>query len=92
MPTHSFDRYLKHLEDDPETAQALEEERLVLNVSDAINKARLDSGLTQRQLAERSGISRITITRIENGQFNPSIRTIAALAHAMGKKATVTID
>lgn len=39
-----------------------------------IKVARLDEGLTQKDLADRVGVSRQTINAIEQGSFNPTIR------------------
>ncbi len=45
---------------------------------------RLDTGLTQQQLAERSGISQADISRYERGLGNPTRTTIEALAAVLG--------
>ena len=48
-------------------------------------EARREEGLTQKELSERSGITQADISRLENGNANPSIRTLQRLANAMGK-------
>ena len=52
-----------------------------------IIKAMLDGrnklNLTQKDLAELSGITQADISRLENGNANPSIRTLKKLAAAM---------
>jgi XRE family transcriptional regulator, regulator of sulfur utilization len=45
---------------------------------------RLDAGVTQKQLAERSGISQADVSRYERGLGNPTRATIDALAVALG--------
>jgi len=45
---------------------------------------RLDAGVTQKQLAERSGIAQADISRYERGLGNPTRATIDALAVALG--------
>jgi DNA-binding XRE family transcriptional regulator len=42
------------------------------------------AGLTQRQLAAKSGVQQADISRIEAGDANPTLVTIAALAFALG--------
>ncbi len=42
------------------------------------------AGLTQRQLAASSGVQQADISRIEAGDANPTLATIAALAYALG--------
>jgi len=49
----------------------------------AIIDARKAIGLTQRQLAERTGIAQADISRLENGNANPSLNTLKRLASAM---------
>ncbi len=47
----------------------------------ALRKAR---GLTQRQLAQKTGVNQSEISRIEGGGANPTVSTVAALAGALG--------
>jgi transcriptional regulator with XRE-family HTH domain len=42
------------------------------------------AGLTQRQLAAKSSVQQADISRIEAGDANPTLATIAALAYALG--------
>lgn len=49
----------------------------------ALKDLRMKSGLSARQLAEKSGISAAMVSRIENGQVSPSISTLDALASAL---------
>ncbi|HEX6375023.1 MAG TPA: helix-turn-helix transcriptional regulator [Allosphingosinicella sp.] len=50
------------------------------------NAARLraEAGLTQEQLAERSGFSQQYISDLERGKCNPTIVTLFELAQALG--------
>ena len=49
----------------------------------AIINARKNTGLTQKQLSERTGIAQADISRLENGNANPSLNTLKRLAAAM---------
>ena len=62
--------------------EALEPEYIIMK---AMIEARREEGLTQKDLSERSGITQADISRLENGNANPSIRTLQRLANAMGK-------
>ena len=42
--------------------------------------------VTQAELAERTGLTEATISRIENGQHRPRISTVRRLAEALGVK------
>ncbi|ARE82880.1 HTH-type transcriptional regulator DdrOC [Roseovarius mucosus] len=52
------------------------------------NFARLrnQKGLTQEQVAERSGISQQYLSGLENGRRNPTVITLHDLAEALGVK------
>ena len=61
--------------------EALQPERAVIQV---MIDARKNSGLTQKELSERTGIAQGDISKLENGNANPSIRTLQRLASGMG--------
>ena len=47
--------------------------------------ARADRRLTQREVASLTGIPQPTISEIESGLANPTLATLAELAHALGR-------
>jgi transcriptional regulator with XRE-family HTH domain len=47
-------------------------------------RIRRERGLTQGQVAERSGFSRQYLSELERGRRNPTIATLFELAQAMG--------
>ncbi len=47
-------------------------------------KIRLAKGLTQEQLAERSGFSQQYISDLERGRRNPTVVSVYELAQALG--------
>ena len=50
----------------------------------AIITARKNSHLTQKELSERTGINQADISKIENGNANPSLKLLKRLAAGMG--------
>lgn len=48
--------------------------------------ARVERGLTQRQLADLSGVSQADISRFEHGGGNPTQETLQRLAGALDRK------
>lgn len=54
----------------------------------AIMKAMLDArkktGMTQKELSEKTGIAQADISRLETGNANPSLKTLQRLAEGMG--------
>lgn len=63
------------------------------NINEDIRKTlineRTNSGYTQKQLAEKTGLSQANISRIENGQASPSIATLKKIADSIGKKLVI---
>ena len=76
--------YLAEQLKDPEFRreyEALQPEHAVIQ---AMIDARKASGLTQKELSERTGIAQGDICKLERGNANPSIKTLQRLALGMG--------
>lgn len=84
-----FQRYLERQLEDPEFRKEWEALEPEYTIMQAILDARNAEGLTQKELSERSGIAQGDISKLENGNGNPSIRTLKRLADAMGKKLKI---
>lgn len=85
----NFNDYLEQQLKDPAVKaeyDALEPEFAVMR---AIIDARIESGLTQKQLSEKTGISQADISRIERGTANPSVKTLQRIAEALGRKVSI---
>lgn len=57
-----------------------------------ILSARIEKGLTQKDLAQLTGISQADISRIENGDANPTLDTIQRLAVALGCTLSIKLQ
>ena len=80
----NFEDFLQEQLKDPELRkeyEALQPERAIIQ---AIIDARRDSGLTQKELSKRTGIAQGDISKLENGNANPSLLTLKRLAEGMG--------
>ena len=55
-----------------------------MDVIRAIVDARTQQNITQKELAERTGINQADISKLENGTRNPSINLLKRLAEGMG--------
>ena len=55
-----------------------------MEVIRAIIEARTSQNLTQKELAERTGIHQSDISKLENGTRNPSVNLLRRLAEGMG--------
>jgi transcriptional regulator with XRE-family HTH domain len=76
--------FLKEQLKDPEFRaeyEALEPEFAIVQ---AMIDARKNTGLTQKQLSEKTGIDQSDISRMESGDANPTLATLKRLATGMG--------
>ena len=55
-----------------------------MDVIRAIVDARTSQNMTQKELAERTGINQADISKLENGTRNPSLNLLKRLADGMG--------
>lgn len=84
-----FKDFLNEQMNDPDFKREYEALEIEDAIIQAFINARKFSGLTQKQLSEKTGITQPDISKLENGNANPSIRTLKRLAHAMGMKLKV---
>jgi HTH-type transcriptional regulator / antitoxin HipB len=76
----------------PEVAAAYEQARLRFELAEAIRARREELGWSQRQLAERAGMSQPGIARFEAGGTTPTLPLLERLAAALGLTLTVSLE
>ena len=82
----NFRETLNEQLEDPEFRKewdALEPEFQIIK---AMLNARNEKAITQKQLADITGIPQADISRLENGNANPSLKTLQRLAEGMGMR------
>ena len=79
-----FNDFLKEQLEDPEFKKEYDALEPEFSIIQAIIDARKNSGMTQKDLAEKTGITQGDISRLENGSANPSLKTLQRLAEGMG--------
>lgn len=67
----------------PEFKKAYNECQPEMDIIRALVDARVSQNLTQKELAERTGIDQADISKLENGTRNPSINLLKRLAEGM---------
>ena len=80
----NFNDYLSQKMKDPAFKAEYEALEPEFSIIQAMIDARKASGLTQKELSERTGIAQSDISKLENGSANPSIKTLQRLAAGMG--------
>lgn len=78
-----YDDFLAEQLQDEELKKEYDNLQPEFDVIRAIVDARVSQNLTQKQLAERSGINQADISKLENGTRNPSINLLKRLADGM---------
>ncbi len=84
-----FRKYLDKQMEDPEFAAEYEAMRPEYDAVRAVIAARLERNMTQKELAERTGIRQSNISRIESGASSPTIDTLARIAAGLGKQLRI---
>lgn len=86
----NFNEYKKQaFEKDPALYQeykALEPEYEVIK---QIIQARTEQNLTQKDLAERIGMKQSNISRLESGEYNPTVDFLKKVADGLGKELRI---
>ncbi len=90
--SNSFDDFLKEQLQDQEVRaeyDALEPEFAIIQ---AMIDARKSRGMTQKQLADATGINQADISKLERGNANPSLHTLQRLAAGMGMRLKLEFE
>ena len=59
-------------------------------ISQIIN-ARKEQNMTQSELARKVGTQKSNISRLESGNYNPSLDFLIKVAHSLGKELKITL-
>lgn len=84
-----FDDFLNEQLKNPEIKHEYDALEAEFTIVQTLINARKEKGLTQKQLSELTGIPQADISRLENGDGNPSLKTIQRLADGLGKKVQI---
>ena len=74
----------------PEVAAAYAEADAEYSMMETMIRARTEAGLTQAEVAERTGTTQSAIARLEGGRVSPTVETLRKYAKAVGK--TLRVD
>ena len=84
-----FNDFLNEQLQDPEVRAEYEALEPEFSIMQAMIDARKSSGMTQKQLSEKTGIAQADISKLESGSANPSLRTLQRLAAGMGMRINI---
>ena len=79
-----YQDYKKEALQDPEVKKEYDALQPEYDIIQAMIDARISQNMTQKELAEKTGITQADISRIENGMRNPSLSMMKKLANGLG--------
>ncbi|WP_371808772.1 helix-turn-helix domain-containing protein [Adlercreutzia sp. ZJ473] len=85
----SLDEYLDECMSDSSFAEEWERLSPEYEIIRAVVNARESSGLTQKELAARCGMTQSALSRLETGGSSPTVKTLQQLAKGLGKKLEI---
>lgn len=80
----TLNTYMNEQLENPEFQREWENIQPEMDVIRALVDARISCGLTQKELAQRTGMNQADISKLENGTRNPSLKLLKRLADGMG--------
>lgn len=88
-----LDQALKDVEIPSEADEAAVPEYDVFSeISEQLSDARNYIGITQKELAQKTGLTQALISRIESGKSHPTIETLKKLADGLGLRLVVSLE
>ena len=75
----------------PEAVAELKYFRARFRLARRFAEARRKRGWTQKKLADKTGLNQSEISTVENGQANPTYKTLQTLAAALGGRIDLVI-
>lgn len=88
----SYKNFKKKLLKDKEIKKAYKDLGPEFAVVEMIIQKRLEEGLTQKELAKKAQTKQPVISRLERGEFSPSLQFLYRLTEALGAKLEVFIS
>ena len=88
-----LDQALKEVDfESTESEEVHEEYDVFEEIRIQIIKARDDLNMTQKELAQKAGLTQANISKIEQGISHPTIDTLRKIANGLGKRLIVRME
>ncbi len=92
MYMKTFEQLKEELLRDPEMRKGYDALGPRYELIARIIEGRIKCGLTQSQLAKKIGTKQSAISRLESGNYNPSIQLLEKVAKALNTTLTITFS
>lgn len=87
-----FRDFLNEQLQDPEVKREYNALEAEYSIKQTIIDARNTVNMSQQELSQRTGIAQSDISKLENGNANPSIKTLRRLAEGLGMKLKIAFE
>ena len=88
----TYSNFKKQLLKDKEVKKAYDNLAPEFAIADAVIEKRLEKGLTQSELAQKVGTKQSAISRLESGNYNPSITFLEKIAKALNLNLIISFS
>lgn len=89
MKVKTFRQFRKESLKRPGVRKAMGDIDFEFQIVEAIIRARMRKGVTQKQLAERIGIAQSALARFESGKINPTLSFVKKITQGLGLRLIV---
>lgn len=86
----NFQEYKKQKLQDPDFRKAYDDLGPEYDIIEAMIDSREELQLTQKELSHRTGINQSHISRLESGNYNPSLKFLKRIAAGLGKELHIS--
>ncbi|MHB1696500.1 MAG: helix-turn-helix domain-containing protein [bacterium] len=90
--TTSWEDVKKELLKDPATYKEYKSLEPEYRIISQMIKIRTEQGLTQKELADKIGTRQSNISRLESGEYNPSLEFLKKVAKGLNKELVVSLN
>ena len=87
-----FKKVLKQALKDPKVKAEYDHLGPEYDIIEAIIRQRLKKGLTQKQLAQKMGTKQSALSRLESGNYNPSLAFLKKVATALNSQLHINLS
>ena len=91
MRTIIYRQFKKRLLKDKEIKEAYEKLGPEFAVIEMVIKKRIERGLSQKELAQKIGTKQSAISRLESGNYNPSLSFLQKVGEALDVKLKISL-
>lgn len=87
----TFEEHKKKLLEDPEVRKRYDELAPEYELIRSVIDKRLQKKMSQEELAKKIGTGQSAISRLEQGESNPSMKFLQKVAAALGARLTISL-